>query len=180
MPRAALELAAHIIGEGDTELTYLIPRREYTKLWHRLLHDRSSNAIVAAVGDTPHCNVTIVPYHLGRGRPVAQPAPEPVSATVPTVFRPVKTGPAATNVCAKDLPTERTRIADLASRQRSTVAGRVLPATVGWQSGIGMHTRRRDGKHHRRVLRQRNRRGTARNDHVRHRWPAARMACAPF
>jgi len=125
MPRAALELATHLTGRGDTELTYLIPRREYTKLWHRLLHDRSSNAIVAAVGDTPHCNVTIVPYHLGRGRPSVQPASEPASTTAPTVFKPVKTGPAATNVCAKDLPTERTRIAELASRQRSTVAGRV-------------------------------------------------------
>ena len=67
MPRAALEMASQTMADGDTELTILIPRREYTKVWHRLLHDRSSNAIVAALGDTPHCNVTIVPYHLGHG-----------------------------------------------------------------------------------------------------------------
>ncbi|MEY2583631.1 MAG: hypothetical protein QOE09_3480 [Ilumatobacteraceae bacterium] len=126
MPRAALELAASATGDRDTELTILIPRREYTKVWHRLLHDRSSNAIVAALGDTPHCNVTIVPYHLGRARTVAEPtAPIPLPTVLPAAFKPGKTGPAATNVSSKDLPAQRTRIADLASRQRSTVAGRV-------------------------------------------------------
>jgi hypothetical protein len=127
MPRAALEMAAHATADCDTELSILIPRREYTKVWHRLLHDRSSNAIVAALGDTPHCNVTIVPYHLGRDRTVVE---ETVSVTIEDAppkpaFKPGKTGPAATNVSAKDLPGHRTRIADLTSRQRSTVAGRV-------------------------------------------------------
>ncbi|HEY4609126.1 MAG TPA: amino acid permease [Ilumatobacteraceae bacterium] len=125
MPRAALELAVHITEDCNTELTFLIPRHEYTKLWHRLLHDRSSNSIVAALDDTAHCNVTIVPYHLGRSRPAEDSSPAPVPTIGPGVFKPAKTGPAATNVSAKDLPSGRTRIADLASRQRSTVAGRV-------------------------------------------------------
>jgi amino acid transporter len=127
MPRAALELAVHTTSDCDTELSILIPRREYTKVWHRLLHDRSSNAIVAALGETPHCNVTIVPFHLGRGHPVAEPAlvvPREDVVTKPA-FKPGRTGPAATNVSATDLPADRTRIAALASRQRATVAGRV-------------------------------------------------------
>ncbi|MEP7114269.1 MAG: OB-fold nucleic acid binding domain-containing protein, partial [Ilumatobacteraceae bacterium] len=102
----------------------LIPRREYTKVWHRMLHDRSSNAIVAALGDTPHCNVTIVPYHLGRDRSATKQSLPDTSTTSTPTFK-AKTGPAATNVSANDLPNQRTRIADLASRQRSTVAGRV-------------------------------------------------------
>ena len=121
--RAALELASATTAGHDTELTILIPRREYTSIWHRLLHDRSSNAIVAALGDTPHCNVTIVPYHLGRGRPDAEPLPAPIEPAV--ALNAAKTGPAATNVSPEHLPTQRTRIADLAPRQRSTVAGRV-------------------------------------------------------
>ncbi len=124
VPRAALELAALTTADNDTELTILIPRHEYTKVWHRLLHDRSSNAIVAVLSNTPHCNVTIVPYHLGRGGPVVEAAPSSPAPT-PTPFKPAKTGPAATNVSSTDLPTGRTRIADLTSRQRSTVAGRV-------------------------------------------------------
>ena len=124
VPRAALELAAHTTADNDTELTILIPRHEYTKVWHRLLHDRSSNGIVAVLSNTPHCNVTIVPYHLGRGGPVVESGPAAPSPT-PTAFKPAKTGPAATNVASTDLPAGRTRIADLTSRQRSTVAGRV-------------------------------------------------------
>ncbi|MEY2401665.1 MAG: hypothetical protein QOJ08_1776 [Ilumatobacteraceae bacterium] len=127
IPRAALEMAAHATADRDTELSILIPRREYTKVWHRLLHDRSSNAIVAALDDTPHCNVTIVPYHLGRGRTVVeQPVVVPQDEAPTTqAFKAGKTGPAATNVSAADLPAQRTRIVELPSRQRSTVAGRV-------------------------------------------------------
>ncbi|HEY0517852.1 MAG TPA: amino acid permease [Ilumatobacteraceae bacterium] len=127
MPRAALEMASQVTSDRDTELSILIPRREYTKVWHRLLHDRSSNAIVAALGDTPHCNVTIVPYHLGRDRTVIEEAIVVTNGEVPVkpAFKPGKTGPAATNVSATDLPRQRTRISDLASRERSTVCGRV-------------------------------------------------------
>ena len=127
MPRAALEMASQSTADGDIELTILIPRREYTKVWHRLLHDRSSNAIVAALGDTPHCNVTIVPYHLGRAHTVAESIAvvAPADSAATPVFKQGKTGPAATNVSAKDLPAQRTRIAELVSRQRSTVCGRV-------------------------------------------------------
>jgi hypothetical protein len=124
VPRAALELVAHATADNDTEVTILIPRHEYTKVWHRLLHDRSSNSIVAALSDIPHCNVTIVPYHLGRGKPVVESGPVDL-APAPTTFKPGKTGPAATNVSLADLPAQRTRIADLVTRQRSTVAGRV-------------------------------------------------------
>ena len=49
---------------------------------------------------------------------------------MPTAFKPGKTGPAATNVSVNDLPAQRTRIADLMFRQRSTVAGRVRAVRV--------------------------------------------------
>ena len=68
--RATMELAAELTADATTELTVLIPRREYTKRWHRLLHDRSSGPIAAALAHLPHCSVTIVPYHLGASGPV--------------------------------------------------------------------------------------------------------------
>jgi hypothetical protein len=52
----------------DTEVSILLPRREYTRSWHRLLHDRSSDSISRALSTLPHCNVTIVPYHLGDAK----------------------------------------------------------------------------------------------------------------
>ena len=43
----------------------LVPRREYRRIWHRLLHDRTSDSIARTLSDVPHANVTFVPYHLG-------------------------------------------------------------------------------------------------------------------
>jgi amino acid transporter len=63
--RAAMEAVAADL-DGSTEVTVLVPRREYTRFWHRLLHDRTADAIARAVGQLPHANVTFVPYHLGR------------------------------------------------------------------------------------------------------------------
>jgi hypothetical protein len=66
--RAAAEIVAQELGDLDTEVTVLLPRREYTRLWHRLLHDRTAGSISRALSTLPHCNVTIVPYHLADHR----------------------------------------------------------------------------------------------------------------
>ena len=67
--RAALELVAAELADVDTEVTVLIPRIQHTRVWHRLLHDRTADSIAEALADLPHCNVTIVPYHLRSGAP---------------------------------------------------------------------------------------------------------------
>ena len=77
MNRAALEMAAVITGNTDVELTVLIPRREYKHLWHRLLHDRTSNSIAHTLAGLKHVNVTFVPYLMG------EPALESVDAPLP-------------------------------------------------------------------------------------------------
>ncbi len=69
LARGALELAAEITGGGTTELTILLPRRGYAAGWRRLLHDRSADAIAAAVAQLPHVNATIVPFQLTQGWP---------------------------------------------------------------------------------------------------------------
>jgi hypothetical protein len=62
--RAVLEVVAEAL-DGQTEVTVLVPRREYRRFWHRLLHDRTADAIAKAISQLPHANVTFVPYHLG-------------------------------------------------------------------------------------------------------------------
>ena len=62
--QAAAEIAAGELADGQTEVSVLIPRREYSRFWHRLLHDRTSDEMVKALSTLPHCNVTVVPYHL--------------------------------------------------------------------------------------------------------------------
>jgi len=66
--RGALELAAELTIDGTTEVTVLLPRIEYRRSWHKLLHDRTADSIAEALGDLPHVNVTFVPYHLSAGR----------------------------------------------------------------------------------------------------------------
>ncbi len=63
--RTILELVAEAADDGQTEVTVLVPRREYRRIWHRLLHDRTSDSIARTLSDVPHANVTFVPYHLG-------------------------------------------------------------------------------------------------------------------
>ena len=64
--RAVLKVVAEEIADGRTEVTVLLPRREYSALWHRLLHDRTSESIARTLAVLPHTSVTFVPYHLGE------------------------------------------------------------------------------------------------------------------
>ncbi len=67
LTRAALQLAAESIADGDTELTILLPRRGYAGGWNRLLHDRTADRIATVVSQLPHVNATVVPYQLTGG-----------------------------------------------------------------------------------------------------------------
>ena len=73
IPRAAAELVATALADGETEVSVLVPRRQYTHFWHRFLHDRTADAITQALSVLPHSNVTIVPYHLGSRSPISSP-----------------------------------------------------------------------------------------------------------
>ncbi len=69
LTRAALELAAETVADGQTELTILLPRRGFVSGWQRVLHDATADQIAAAVGQLAHVNATVVPYQLiGRRR----------------------------------------------------------------------------------------------------------------
>ena len=66
LARSALDVVAEAVADGETEVTVLLPRRDYRRFWHRLLHDRTADTMAAVISDLPHANVTIVPFHLGR------------------------------------------------------------------------------------------------------------------
>ena len=48
--RAAAEVVARHLLDGDTEVSLLMPKREYTRFWHRLVHDGTADSIAK----TPH------------------------------------------------------------------------------------------------------------------------------
>jgi hypothetical protein len=49
-----------------TEVTVVVPRRDYARASQRLLHDRTSRSIAKALGRYEHVDITVVPYFLGR------------------------------------------------------------------------------------------------------------------
>jgi amino acid transporter len=66
--RAAIELVAEATLDGDTECTVLLPRRSYSGVWERFLHDRTADKIAAVLGEVPHVSATIIPFAVGGRR----------------------------------------------------------------------------------------------------------------
>jgi hypothetical protein len=65
----------------DSEVTVVLPRRDYAQLRQRLLHDRTSRSISRALGRYAHVDVTAVPFYLsgkapkdGKDDPALQPS----------------------------------------------------------------------------------------------------------
>jgi amino acid transporter len=63
LTHTAVEVVAHELSDGETEVSVLLPDRKYNGLWHRILHDRTADEIQAQVSKLPHANVTTVPFH---------------------------------------------------------------------------------------------------------------------
>ncbi len=68
--RALEQQVLRMAGSGS-EVTVVMPRRDFPTLRQRLLHDRTSRKIARALGRYPHVDVTAVPYFFAhRGTPV--------------------------------------------------------------------------------------------------------------
>jgi amino acid transporter len=64
LTRAAVECVVRELSDGETEVSVLLPDRKYRGIWHRVLHDKTADAILDEVSRLPHANVTSVPFHL--------------------------------------------------------------------------------------------------------------------
>ena len=64
LTRGAVELVARELADGETEVSVLLPDRKYRGLWHRILHDKTAESIIAQVSKLPHANVTSVPFQM--------------------------------------------------------------------------------------------------------------------
>ncbi len=133
--RSAVECVARELADGETEVSVLLPDRKYRGLWHRVLHDRTADAILKQVSRLPHANVTSVPFHLdsinepkvslsaltggvrtrgsGEGRQQAEPMPAPAPADSSAIVVP-----------------RCTPIADARWRKQMVLAGRVRSLRV--------------------------------------------------
>jgi amino acid transporter len=90
LPRAATELALRSTTRAGDEVTVLLPRRTYSPIVGRLLHDRTADDIARAVGQIPGAAATILPFDVARSltppvpaQPITSPPSDPQGGSVP-------------------------------------------------------------------------------------------------
>ena len=188
--RAALELAAELTADDDTEVTVLIPAASTPSAGTGCSTTARPNAIVAALRDLPHCNVT----------DRAVPPRTPNADTLPRIPRlrdtasqngrsgPARTGPPAHRTCRQPtLPGDRTRRSPIVpSRSVSTIAGRCPSRSEcsRWGGNPALECTSSDETGSIAVVffgRREDRWCASRNNHVHHwAWPASTTACERF
>jgi amino acid transporter len=95
LTRAAAELVEHEAAEPDTFVTVVLPRRSYSALLGRLLHDRTADKIAAVVSRIPRSAATIVPYDVeSRVRVLQERQAAKIAVSGPAEV-PAQNGPAA-------------------------------------------------------------------------------------
>ena len=126
---SAVDYAIRKTEKPDVELTLLLPRRSYSRLLGRLLHDQTAEAIAAPISQLKRVVATIIPFDVNSitsGTAVVQTSSVP--AKVATVLKPV-----AEPAARADMPftpishyaENITPIGEVQWRKRAHVQGRV-------------------------------------------------------
>jgi hypothetical protein len=131
LTRSAVECVARELADRQTEVSVLLPERKYKGIWHRILHDRTGDAIQEQVSHLAHANVTSVPFHFGsRAEEVASRQLTSVT-TAHTVAPPMPTLPNGNGSSTGPAALSGTvPIIDARWRRRVTVGGRVRSVRV--------------------------------------------------
>jgi amino acid transporter len=161
--KAATDLAEREIEDPGTHVTVILPRRSYSQLLGRLLHDRTADKIAAAVSRVPRSAATIVPYDVpsrvavlqarqaaakaGRAGRVAGPAAPTTVSTGPMSGNTAAGSPvSADNTAAGSPVSEGTAGIDLAAtaqelaRESDVVAAHSVPRQSGNGAAPGVAT----------------------------------------
>jgi amino acid transporter len=64
--RASIELVLRESAAAGTQVTVVLPRRSFSPVFSRLLHDRTADKIAAVVSQVPNSAATIIPFDVGR------------------------------------------------------------------------------------------------------------------
>jgi amino acid transporter len=143
LTRSAMTTVAHALADGQTEVCVVLPDRRYGGFWHRILHDRTAEALARDISRLQHVTVTTVPFHLGEGEggigPTLNEFHPPDGNGGEGVRRPVsqamRDGNGARAVATASLGTARVDIADVQWRHRVRVTGTVSALRVQPVSG---------------------------------------------
>jgi amino acid transporter len=137
LTRSAVEVVAHELSSGDSEVCVLLPERKFNGAWHRILHDQTAESLSREISRLPHANVTIVPFHFDDRGEIAVTidyAPPPVNGNghahgngngkVKAVAKP------SADTLSITRPAGTTPIGDVRCRQHVKVHGRVRALRV--------------------------------------------------
>ena len=66
LPNAAVDYALRATASGDVELTLLLPRRSYSRVLGKVLHDQTAEAIAAPISQLDRVVATIIPFDVEK------------------------------------------------------------------------------------------------------------------
>ena len=130
LTRAAAELVSQEAATPGTQVTVILPRRSFSPLLGRLLHDRTADKIAGVVSRVPNAAATIIPFDVQNRLQVLQERQAVRAGTAPASLTPVP-GPPANGETAES----RDRTAD---RDRTAAAAKPepLPGAGGYDRPI--------------------------------------------
>jgi amino acid transporter len=94
LTRAAAELVRHETATPGTQVTVILPRRSFSPLLGRLLHDRTADKIAGVVSRVPNAAATIIPFDVQDRLRVLQERQAIRAGTAPASLTPVPGPPA--------------------------------------------------------------------------------------
>jgi amino acid transporter len=94
LTRCAAELVSHEAETPETQVTVILPRRSFSPLLGRLLHDRTADKIAGVVSRVPNAAATIIPFDVQNRLRVLQERQAVQAGTIPASLTPVPGPPA--------------------------------------------------------------------------------------
>ena len=94
LTRAAAELVSQEAATPGTQVTVILPRRSFSPLLGRLLHDRTANEIAGVVSRVPNAAATIIPFDVQNRVHVLHERQAGHAGTIPAPLTPVPGPPA--------------------------------------------------------------------------------------
>ncbi|MGB8381368.1 MAG: OB-fold nucleic acid binding domain-containing protein, partial [Dermatophilaceae bacterium] len=126
LPRAALELAERaLLADRNTQVTVLLPRRQYGALLGRLLHDRTADEIAASVSQVRGVAATIVPFDATQPSRVLRRKNGALNAAPQATTASSEGWSPQTVDHMGHIPDDRVTIADAPHRRTAVLQGRI-------------------------------------------------------
>ncbi len=146
VPKCVAEVVAAEAADGQTEVSVLIPRREYRKFWHRLLHDHTADEIADVMAHIPHANVTFVPFQLGNATPKEWKPPISPEKNGHEKHRHARSLRKQPPITQRELEPETVPINQAKWRSQVTVVGKVVALRVKpWNASTDLEITLQDG-----------------------------------